>query len=418
MGVSGEIGWRRGGSRILTVLLAAGLAAGGSGVAAASGGHAADQGRRVVLGAGQTGTRAQVPWRRVGAGWVLSVYWPGRYAYAGRPVAAAATLYLLDPAGGRYRLFRWAATRNPPVLMDWSGDKSRALLISAKGQDWQQVVLATGKLSRIGVPAAAQLIGYTRPRGDGLLGWQQAGSRARLATYRLTGALDRVLAVGPDDDTAVFSPSGAAVAVAGAWGVQLVSGRGGVIRALPVPGTGPDGCVPSRWWNSATILASCYARGTSRGRLWLVPASGARPRPLTPQRGPRSRDPGDVGAWRLPAGLYLQAVASSGAGRIFRQASGGTARPVTVRRTAGNNWVLAARGPRLLISAETPCYASASLLWLDPATGREQFLLTAPGGRAGVVGSVPYGQPVAELLIAVGCVARPSRPAAVPLARG
>lgn len=74
------------------------------------------------------------------------------------------------------------------------------------------------------------------------------------------------------------------------------------------------------------ILVSCQARGTSRSRLWLVPASGATPTPLTRL----DRDPGDIDAWPLPGGLYLQAVGSSGSGRIYRQAADGTVTPVTV----------------------------------------------------------------------------------------
>src|ERR1700722_124471 len=55
------------------------------------------------LGAGQTGPRSAVPWPRVGAGWLLVMYWPGRFAWGSKPMAAAATMYLYDPAGGRYR---------------------------------------------------------------------------------------------------------------------------------------------------------------------------------------------------------------------------------------------------------------------------------------------------------------------------
>jgi hypothetical protein len=394
------------------------LAVGGGdvAVAAGAGGLAAASGHGASLAAGQLGSRSAVPWRRVGAGWVLAEYWPGQFAFQGTPVAAAAALYLIDPAGGWYRLYRWPVTKSAPYLVDWSGDKSRALVSSTTGQGLEQVVLATGKVSRVRLPSAVQVIGYTRPAGQGLLGWRRAGSRFQLARYRLTGRLARVLAVGADDFTAVYSPAGATLAVAGATGVQLVSNDGGVIRVLPVPGTGAGGCFPSRWWNSATILASCWARGTSRGRLWLVPASGARPAPLTPQRGTRSLDPGDIGARRLPGGLYLQALSPSGSGLIFRQAASGTALPVSVPGTAGNNWIVTSRGPRLLLSAQTPCYDSGSLLWFNPSTRHEQMLLKTPRGLAGVLGAVPYGQPVADIHIAVGCVASglSSRTAAAP----
>jgi len=34
-------------------------------------------------------------------------------------------LYLFDPVGGRYRLYRWSVTKNAPFLAGWSGDKTR-----------------------------------------------------------------------------------------------------------------------------------------------------------------------------------------------------------------------------------------------------------------------------------------------------
>ena len=72
--------------------------------------------------------RSAVPWRRVGPGWVLAQYWPGRFADPGQAKAAPVTLYLISPAGHRYLLRRWAATKKPLCLTDWSGDKTRVLL--------------------------------------------------------------------------------------------------------------------------------------------------------------------------------------------------------------------------------------------------------------------------------------------------
>ena len=197
-------------------------------------------------------------------------------------------------------------------------------------------------------------------------------------------------------------------------GVLLVSNRRGrVIRRLSVPGV-RGGCAPSRWWNSRVILAWCNAASNSRSRLWLVPVSGARPSALTPQRGRHSRDPGDIGAWRVRGRLYLQALTSSGIGRIFRQRADGQVAPVTVPRTAGNNWIFAARGPRLLLAAgQDPCADSNnSLLWFNPVTRHEQMLIRTPHALAGVIGAVPYGQPLAPIFVAVACAGSSMKPAA------
>jgi hypothetical protein len=387
---------------VMAVALTAALAIGGADAAAAASRPASAPGRG-ELAAAQNGSRSAVPWRHVGAGWVLAEYWPGRPAFQGKPVAAVATLYLIDPAGGRYRIYRWPATASPPYLVDWSGDKSRALLQSESGTGLEQLVLATGHVRQFRLAGGAEAIGYTRPRGRGLLGWQQVGSRVRLARYGLAGRLARILTTGAGDYTAVYSSAGTALAVAGGSGLQLVGSNGGTIRSLPVPGTRAGGCLPARWWSPVTILASCDAGDSSRGRLWLVPASGARPAPLTPQRSARSRDPGDIGAWRLPGGLYMQALGSAGRRSVFWQAAGGRVRPVAVPGTAGDNSILTARGSRLLLLAASLCYTRTSLLWFSPSTGREQILLKPPRGLTGVLGAVPYGLPTAAISVGAGC---------------
>jgi hypothetical protein len=115
-------------------------------------------------------------------GWVLAEYWPGRSAGVAKPVAAAATLYLIAPAGGRYQLCRWPDTASPPELIDWSGDKTRALL--GTGGALKQLRL----VSHLRLPGRAQVIGYTRPSGNGLLGWRQTRSHVQLAQYQLTAS--------------------------------------------------------------------------------------------------------------------------------------------------------------------------------------------------------------------------------------
>jgi TolB protein len=351
--------------------------------------------------------RAAVPWRRVGPGWVLAQYWPGRFADPGQAKAAPVTLYLISPAGHRYLLRRWAATKKPVGLTDWSGDKTRVLLFNQLSGRLEQLTLATGRVSPISLPRQVSFFttSYTRPAGQGLLAFRPVRGGSQLVRLSLTGRLVKVLASGPHDGTAVYSTSGATIAVAGAKGLQLVSTNGGVIRRLPVPRTGSSGCFPARWWNSRTILASCVARGAHRDRLWLVPASGARPRPLTPQHGPHSPDPGDFNAWATPGGLYLQAVTSSGNVLIFRQRANGTLRAVKVPGSARINWIASTRGSRLLVNQESPCASTDSLLWFNPATGREQSLIKAPRGRAGLLGFVPYGPPEADIIISVICPA-------------
>ena len=45
---------------------------------------------------------------------------------------------------------------------------------------------------------------------------------------------------------------------------------------------------------------------------------------------------------------------------------------------------------KLLIETQSGCPGGASLLWFNPATHAEQWLLRAPAESDGVIGVVPY----------------------------
>ena len=331
--------------------------------------------------------RAQVPWSKVGPGWELAEY---TAAPAGK--AAPVTLYLISPAGVRYSMHTWTGRGMIPYLIAWSGDKTRALL-GLTGSQYEQLTLSTGKFTVGRLAGQAQPAGYTLPDGQNILGVTEGTAAATVARYSLAGKLLKVLTRGANEGTAVYAANGTALAVSGAKGLELVSNGGGVIRSLPVPGANPRiGCNPARWWNATTILAQCIAKGAAFDpRLWLVPTNGKRPTALTPQRGGTGDDLGDIGAWPLPSGLYLQALGACGTLEIFRQAANGSITPVVPAHTAGNNnAIVTALGPRLLIDAQTGCPGSRSLLWFNPATHAEQWLLRAPAGDAGVIGVIAF----------------------------
>jgi hypothetical protein len=276
-----------------------------------------------------------------------------------------------------------------------SGDKTRALL-GLTGSKYEQLTLATGKLTTGKLAGQAQPTGYTLPGGANILGVTEGNSAAASATvarYSLAGQLAKVLTRGVNENTAVYGANGATLAVSGTKGLELVSNAGGVIRSLPVPGADPSiGCNPARWWNGSTVLAQCIAKGTAFApRLWLVPTNGKRPVALTPQRNGKGSDLGDIDAWRLSSGLYLQALGACGTVKIFRQAANGSITPVVpAHAAANNNAIVTALGARLLIDAQTGCPGSESLLWYNPGTRAEQRLLRAPAGGAGVIAVLAY----------------------------
>ncbi len=56
----------------------------------------------------------------------------------------------------------------------------------------------------------------------------------------------------------------------------------------------------------------------------------------------------------------------------------------------GDNRVLTAVGSRLLIQAPTSCIGSNSLLWFNPGTRAEQWLIRAPANATGVAIALPF----------------------------
>ena len=91
------------------------------------------------------------------------------------------------------------------------------------------------------------------------------------------------------------------------------------------------------------------------------------------------------------SGLYTQGLGACGTVRIYKQAANGSVTPVMVPHTTGNNVrVVTVAGPRMLLNARTGCPGSRSLLWFNPATHAEQWLLRATGEQFGVEGVVAY----------------------------
>jgi hypothetical protein len=331
--------------------------------------------------------RAGVPWDRVGPGWILAQY---TTAHPEGGPSGPETLDLISPSGTRYQLARWPDSRFAPVLLAWSPDGKRALfqVFSGKG-GVEELTLATGQPSTFVMPGMANPIGYTTPDGLNIVGGRQSGSLTSLARYTLSGRLAHSLGTSTDG-TVLYQPSGTEFVTGASHGLKLVSNDGTQIRTLPVPGTAANSCAPVRWWTAATVLATCGPPSSASPQLWLVPVSGARPQALTPVRKVSSGDLGDLDAWTLPSGLYLQAAGPCAVLQIFKQARNGSITLVKVPHTEGDNDVLTALGARLLIQAPTSCIGSNSLLWFNPRSGAEQWLIRAPANQIGVTVAIPF----------------------------
>ncbi len=381
---------------MLAAGLVLGLVAGSAGAAVAhADGH--DPAGARVLGAGQTGSRSRVPWSKIGPGWALALYSASSGGEGRKPKTGPATLYLVDPQGGRYTLAHWPAHSAQArwTLQAWSGDAKRAVFTSGAfgtRQQVHQLQLATGRVTSFPLPLTVSALGYTRPDGRNLLASKEAAGsvdpKISFERYDLTGHLQKVLTSARGLTSVAYQPNGLTLAIGTVTGLELVSNAGGVIRRLPVPKT-KFGCEPMRWWSAGSILASCTSTSVEP-RLWLVPASGSAPSPLTPQRGPRNPDQGDFNAWRLSSGLYLDALGACGTVVIAQQLANGSARIISVPgSTAGSNLIVTATRSQLLVERLGACQDHNSLVWFNPVTRSVKVAVPA-GSGFGVTSVEPY----------------------------
>ncbi|HTR95139.1 MAG TPA: hypothetical protein VMI73_25700 [Trebonia sp.] len=345
----------------------------------------------VVLGGGALGTAVAaagtqaasttaVPWASVGPGWVLDMY-----SKAPGTKTTPTTLYLVSPAGAKYALHTWKASEPAPELMAWAGSKTEALfqLVSAKTgpiAEWAEMNLRTGKTTDVTFGKASP-IGFTRPTGQQVLGAYAGGGSATIARYTQAGALMKKLVTenikylgGFGTPPSLYSADGTELAVGAANGVQLVSNAGGVLKKLPVPGADTRfGCSPVRWWTRSTLLVECMPKTGFEPQLWLAPANGARPVALTPAR-KSGFDLGDIGAWKLSSGLYLQSLGACGTLEINKQAKNGSVTRVTVPGAADSPVVITATTAQLLVWQRGCDGLGGQLVWFNPATRAEKWL--------------------------------------------
>jgi hypothetical protein len=384
---------------VAALALAVGLTLVGPSVAAAGirGQHAQPA---LVLGSGRTASPSRVPWRRVGPGWALVVYTTAT-PFATRPKPGATTLYLVDPAGGKYVMYRWpqVPADGGVYLLAWSGDGKRVMLrvYTGAGSTGQldQLTLATGRLTRLKLPASASPITYTRPDGEAVLANRllRSPARVQLVRYSLSGSLEKVvftLKTTSDNgglinigESSPYNPAGTAIALTAAPGgvtaaehTVLISNTGGLLRTY----RSTNSCLFLGWWTAGQLLTmNCAAK-----RLFVTPVSGARPTPLTPASTSPNRFVQD--AWRLGGRVYVQLsgpACGTGSVGVIR---GG--RLASVAKVPKGATVVTASRSGFLVVAEG-CMGSSGLLWFNPRNSAEVHVLGQNQGQ-GVIGWMPY----------------------------
>jgi hypothetical protein len=359
---------------------------------------------------------SQIPWDQVGPGWILAAWSPtqglnpGQTPPAGQPAAAPVTLYLLDPAGGRYAITTFPPSKgagpddpsHTPQLADWSGDGRHALFeefVDAGGKTTvTEVDLATGAKQTFTAPSYTSVT-YSRPTGQAILLSDFDTSSGNYRTYRstlervdlsgtkqLTFPTDQLGAAGKFNNAYLQTPDGKQLILGTDNGMVVVGNDGVVARQLPMRGP-RSSCRPVRWWTSTVILAVCDTPppippapvAASESQLWQVPLAGGAPTALTPVNG---QGLGYLNAWQLPSGTFLDDVPGCGGdGLLFRLTNDMQTTQVDVPGVDHGKTVIAIGviADKLVLETRTNCDSPAtSLRTYDPAANTSTVLLGPP----------------------------------------
>ena len=179
--------------------------------------------------------------------------------------------------------------------------------------------MSTGKvINSFKLPPGESVFGYTRPDGENVLTTGPGGVGVR--RYNLEVSCRRCWR--PRAYTAIDSPDGTTVIDEASYGLEVLSNSGGVVRQLHAP-IAVNGCYPADGGiDDGARLVQRQARFRD-ARLWLFPVSGGKATALTAQRDGTGPDLGDIDAWKLSSGVYLQALGPCGVEFVAQQAANG-----------------------------------------------------------------------------------------------
>jgi TolB protein len=345
------------------------------------------------------------PWDRVGPGWLLATWnpnkgtAPGTHA-AGNVANPVNSIFLVDPAGGRYLVARY--TNENESLVGWSGDARRALLVDdVSSTRISSIDIATGKVSEFALPASNTVffesVAYTRPDGLALLITTQTDNAQLLQRYSLTGTLQRTYPasfseVGTYEGSVLSSPDGLQLALGAKEGIALLDNDGSVVSQVRVPGV--TYCDVKRWWATNVVLASC-ASSSSPQRLYEIPLTGGTASALTAAPAVTGPDEGDENAWAIGSAVYLQDAGGCGYQYLARLQPDRLTKPVVVPGVVRGDsvFVLGTANGQLALQATVACGSGESALWFNPSKNTSTVVLGPPLNRGSVQVALPYPDP-------------------------
>jgi hypothetical protein len=370
---------------------------------------------------GVEATINDVPWSKVGPGWVLATWSPvtshrpGEKPAPGEadPETAATTLYLVDPAGNRYAITTFSGADARLDLADWSGDGSHALFADSypEPSKFISVDLHTGEQTTIPVNGYPR---YTRPDGKALLvrtfsNGNEPGTLKRIDfadNVQLTYPTEQLGGAGQFSGRYLASPDGTQLVLGTAnYGNEIVprsdnslvvmGNDGNIVRTLPAPMPNAQ-CSPVRWWSPTVVLADCTRNRSSASQLWEVPLDGGTPTALTAVNSGQGDDPGfgaDIGdgiAWQLPSGTFLQSAGACGTAFLSRLTPDGHTTRVNVPGMSQSVFVTGATGDKLVLQGQVGCGGGTALVSYDPAANTSTVLLGPPVNGGGVTEAILF----------------------------
>jgi hypothetical protein len=333
------------------------------------------------VAAGAVAARSAVPWSKLGPGWLLAT-WSQKATEVTGQGTGSATIFLVDPAGGRYDLGAAPAGR----LVDWSGSGTDALFLELPAQGaagaTQVVVenLRTGSQHAFTPQTASTLfqVQFSKPEGEAVL-----VSGAPVRRYGLTGALEQTYpgsipgAGTPSKASgeAVETPSGAEVVLQAADGLDVVTNAGAPVRFLPPP-AGQSSCLLDGWWTGDDVLETCGG-----GALYGQPVGGGNASTV----GQGATGGQYIDAWTV-AGEVVAEAGACGTTWLVNVGADGTAQKVTVPG-AGSVAGIGVAGRQLAALVTPNCDHPTGqapkgnvLEWYTPSSGA---LRTVLGGSVG-----------------------------------
>ena len=307
------------------------------------------------------------------------------------PKRSRPTLYLVDPQGGRYPITSFGPGRGSDFeVIDWSGDKSRALLrTNGMSANYVEVDLHTGKQTPLALQRLRRLPQLHTARRQGA-----TGGRRRLPEAQ---------------DTGPHRPHGHASADvphrAGLPGRPVHARRhptrhrhlhrprlhGQRRRARQGdPRRRPEGL------RSDPVVGrrrDRRARGLRRQPVAAMAGAGRRHCTHRAHRAERRAEQnlGDVNAWNTPAGTFMQDLGACGVVYLAKLNPDGSTTKVDVPDLdGGSTIVVGVNGDSLRLQGRAACGGGIALADWNPSTNVTTFLLGGPLNGGGVTSAVAF----------------------------